>query len=486
MNMEQYFLSFLLKSLCLSAIILAVLMINALFGRAFPAKLRYAIWLVVLAGLIIPMPFATGKGIITVPLSMPIQTQYAVTENQDIKTFPVTAPVISNTAAAVSSFSDKLISPFMICVFFWGIVALAVFVWHIRRYACFLRTIKRWGKIVKDENTLSVFKAVQEEMGLSEKNINLLVCGFVSSSMLTGFLRPMILLPEKHFQTDELELIFKHELIHYKRRDLLVKLLSVIAISIYWFNPFVYWMNGTMQADGESSCDEEVLLDCDKENRHFYAEIIIGMIGEKNRVATMLSTCFFYRGKLSIKKRLDAIMDSTQKIKWPAVLVLMTVMALTLFSGSVFAFAFQEISPVTAPPEERELPLTVDRSMEIALAAAGGGMVEEIEFEYINGMLFYDITVRNGRWQYDVKIDAETGKIVELEREAAVILTQAYNTVRVSFLRAMEAAVEKVGGGTIEEVELEYENGILIYEVKVIYNNRQYEIKIDAVTGTVL
>lgn len=69
--------------------------------------------------------------------------------------------------------------------------------------------------------------------------IDLYVCGFVSSSMLTGFLRPVILLPEKHFETDELEFIFRHELIHYKRRDLVIKFLSVIAVSLHWFNPFV-------------------------------------------------------------------------------------------------------------------------------------------------------------------------------------------------------------------------------------------------------
>jgi uncharacterized membrane protein YkoI len=226
------------------------------------------------------------------------------------------------------------------------------------------------------------------------------------------------------------------------------------------------------------------LHDSAGENRRFYAEVIIGMIGGRDTAVTMLSTCFFYRGKFSIKKRLDAIMDSTQKIKWPAVIVLVAVLALTLFSGSVFAFSFQERPAVTVPPGE--LQLTVDRSMEIALAAAGGGMVEEIEFEHENGILTYEITVRNGGWKYEIKIDAASGEIIEVEREAAANLTQVYNSARVSFIRAMEAAIEKVGGGTIEEVELDYENGILIYEVTVRYENRQYEVKIDAITGTVI
>jgi len=477
--MEQYILSFLLKSLVITAIILAVSILNALFGRAFPAKLRYAIWLVVLAGLIIPLPFAIGSGMITVPMPASTQMHYAEWEGAAAELPMETTPI--------TAYTDTMsVSIFTICVFVWGIVALAVFAWHMRQYACFLRTIKRWGQTVQDENVLRVFHAVQAEMGLERKNIDLKLCGFVSSSMLTGFLRPVILLPEKHFETDELNLIFRHELIHYKRRDLLIKLMSVIAISIYWFNPLIYWMCEAMQTDGEASCDEEVLLDSDKENRHFYAEVIIGMIGGKNTAVTMLSTCFFYRGKFSIKRRLDAIMDTTLKMKWPSILVLMIVMMLTLFSGSVFAFAIQEFPAIIIPPNfVPELPLSVGGSMQVALARVGGGTVEEIELEHINGMPVYSVTVRNGRWKYEIKIDTVTGQVVDFEREAAFFFRTSYRT-QVSFEQAIETAIVRIGGGALEEIELDHKNGLLIYEVEIKYNNRHYEVKIDAVTGAVL
>ena len=480
--MEQYLLSFLLKSLVISAIVPVVSGFNALFGKAFPAKLRYAIWLAILAGLMLPLPPAIGRGIITVP---PVQTQYAQGENSPSDA-PYTTQVVTDTTAAIP-FLVRYLSPFMICVFIWGVTALAVFSRHILRYFRFLQTIRRWGVTVNDENTLSVFRAVLAEMELDEKNICLKICGFVSSSMLTGFSRPVILLPEKHFEADELRLIFRHELIHFKRLDLFVKLLSVIAVSIYWFNPLIYWMCEAMQADGEASCDEAVCRTQDKENRRFYAEVIIGMIG-KNTAATILSTCFFYRGKFSIKKRLDAIMDTTRKMKWPAVIVIAAVTVLTLFSGSVFAFAVQEtpagFAQTRAAPE---LPLAVNAGMEIALSRTGGGIVEEIEFERENGTLVYDITVRRENQQYEVKIDALTGEIAEFREEAsATALTQAYNTARISFTKAIETAVASIGGGTIEEVELEYERGILIYEVNVIYENRHYEVKVDAITGKIV
>ena len=479
--MEQYILSILLKSLVISAIILALSLINVLCGKAFPAKLRYAIWLVVLFGLIVPLPPAISNGIITVPL--PVQAQYAVANNTEIEMPPISTPIMPDSAGRLSF--GGLISPIMICTLIWGLISLMFFTWHIRRYICFLRTIQRWGVTVKDENLLSVFRAVQAEMGLQQKNIGLKVCGLVSSSMLTGFWRPMIILPEKHFETDELELIFRHELIHYKRRDLLVKLLSVIAISLYWFNPIIYWMYEAIQADGEASCDEAVLLDSDKESRHFYAEVIIGMIGEKNRIGTILSTCLFYRSKFSIKKRLDSIMDTTQKMKWPAILVFVIILMLTLFSGSVFAFAIQELPVLKAPYTMSELPLSVSESMEIALAEVGGGMVEGIEFDRRNGSLIYDITIKNDNKQYEIKIDAATGKITGFKEEAALALTQAYNSARISFMRAMETAITSIGVDMVEDIELEYE-GALIYVLKVRQDNQQHEIRINAITGEVI
>ena len=58
--------------------------------------------------------------------------------------------------------------------------------------------------------------------------------------MMTGFVKPRILLPDADFTTDELRLILKHELVHYKRRDLWYKGLVLAANAIHWFNPAVY------------------------------------------------------------------------------------------------------------------------------------------------------------------------------------------------------------------------------------------------------
>jgi len=163
----------------------------------------------------------------------------------------------------------------------------------------------------------------------------------------------MILLPEKDLDADELDLVFRHELIHYKRGDLFVKLLSIIAISLNWFNPAVYFMNRAMQADCEASCDEAVIVDVGKENRQFYAETIMEMIGHRGNSSTAFSTNF-YGSKSGIKNRMESIMNAPWDTKRIAFSVPLILIAAVLLSGSIFAFSSygQSELPVSNEPQQ--------------------------------------------------------------------------------------------------------------------------------------
>ena len=515
--MAQYALSFLLTSLVMSAIILVILAFNTLFPKMFPARLRYAVWLVVLIGLIIPLRPTIGNGLIAVPLPAMAMAQSLPDEiPQIIEPLPeIDSPQDAAEAGIMEGeAAGRTLSPVIICLAIWGAVAAMIFAYHIWRYIRFIRMIRRWGVSEKDERILSVLRTVQAEKGLDNKKIGLKVCGFVSSSMLTGFLHPVILLPEKHFEEDELELIFRHELIHYKRHDLLVKLMSVIAVSLNWFNPIVYWMCAATQTDGEASCDEAVLQDAGMGNRQFYAEVIIGMIGGRNTAGTLLSTCF-YGGKSSIKKRLDSIMDTTRKMRKPAAAALGAVIALTVFSGSVFALtqepsaAVAPITPETTPTDSAKI--TVEMAKEIALATVGGGTVTECGLEAEQEV--YKATVLYGDKRYSMDIDAVHGVVANYRLEAVetVMPSSAPEAQapadtpapapsgsqstpnppssspdgEITAEQAKEVALAKVGEGTVTECQLDYENGRKVYEIKIIHGNTKYEMDVDAITGAI-
>jgi uncharacterized membrane protein YkoI len=220
------------------------------------------------------------------------------------------------------------------------------------------------------------------------------------------------------------------------------------------------------------------LRESDSETRHFYAEVIIGMIGEKNSLKTMISTCYFYYGKFGIKKRLESIIDTTKKMKWPTTPLLSAVITLILLSGSVF----QRLSAM-------ESPLTVSQGIEIALIKVGGGTVDEFEFWHQNGVLIYNITILQNNQRYDVKINSMTGEIIDFVEELTPTPAQIDNYAQISFENAIEIAIarfSKGSKGVVEQIELEYENGVLIYEIKIRHRNRLYEVKINASTGAII
>lgn len=57
----------------------------------------------------------------------------------------------------------------------------------------------------------------------------------------------------------ELEMLMVHELVHLRHGDQRWNLLNQLAVSIFWFNPFCYWLTGRCRLAREIKCDRAVL-----------------------------------------------------------------------------------------------------------------------------------------------------------------------------------------------------------------------------------
>ena len=64
----------------------------------------------------------------------------------------------------------------------------------------------------------------------------------VDSPMVLGLARPVLLLPEGQLPEEALEVVLRHELTHLKRRDVAYQALLLLARTVHWFNPLVWWM----------------------------------------------------------------------------------------------------------------------------------------------------------------------------------------------------------------------------------------------------
>lgn len=100
----------------------------------------------------------------------------------------------------------------------------------------------------------------------------------------------------------------------------------------------------------------------------------------------------------------------------------------------------------------------------------------------------YEVEFYVGVEEYDYEIDGKTGTILSKDREIEDGFQS--NTVAVGFSeeQAIQALMKMVPGAAKEniEIELEEENGQLVYEGEVHYNNKDYEFKMSADTGEMI
>jgi len=469
--MAQYLFSFLTTSLVMSFIILGVLATITFLPKKLPSRLRYLAWVVILLGLVIPMRPLFGGGLLAIELPPALSVSGQASEVATGAGAP--QATIDFTQGLQIETAGSQIPLVSIIAIIWAVVAFAVFAFHIWKYIRFSRLVKRWGETVHDTAIVEIFRAIKHEKGI-KRNIGLKKCSFVSTSMLVGFIRPMVLLPDKDYEADELELIFRHELIHYKRGDLYVKLLSIIATALHWFNPAIYLMSYAMQADCEASCDEKVLLEVGSENNQFYAELIMDMIATRKSRGTQLSTCF-YGDKRGIKMRMESIMNgaaSVTKISFSSLLVLF--LTLTLLSGSVFAFSsYTPQEPHPQNPyhsiDELDLQITALQARVIALQEVGGGILSGLFFDHLLEVFRIEVLYSGNRFY--LGIDANDGSVMIYRMEEVAMQSTTWAD-------AMEIALATVENAQLIFGGMEIIDGFQIFMFHIEADGRYFEIMI--------
>ena len=88
------------------------------------------------------------------------------------------------------------------------------------------------------------------------------VCEQVTTPVVVGLLRPMILLPPAlltGLSFDQIEAVLTHELAHLRRFDLFFNLVQRIVESLLFFHPAVWYVSHRISIERERACDELVI-----------------------------------------------------------------------------------------------------------------------------------------------------------------------------------------------------------------------------------
>ena len=156
----------------------------------------------------------------------------------------------------------------------WILGGVGILVWNFAAHVRLKRFLKRWASPVQDFQLLPLYNAIGDELGL-DRRPRLMTCPGLAAPMLAGLFHPILLLPEQPLAPKELEYALLHELIHYRRRDIWLKALVMLTVSVHWFNPVMWLMVRQVDRDIELACDEAALTVLPEEERLAYGETIL-------------------------------------------------------------------------------------------------------------------------------------------------------------------------------------------------------------------
>lgn len=362
--MERLMTALLELTLPMALVIAVLLAAGPLLGRRFTAKWRYWAWLLIAVRLLLPVGITLPQPVVTLPqpqgeftypvsreepaptepapVGDPIQVVPGAAENdpyQQIET-GMTAP--TGPSAETPKPAEPAITPtpagtrsipVMEAVGWCWAAGTALFLlWQLGSYLALRAKLSRSRRPLTDEAILAVLERESAAAG-RQKPLPVYTAA-VGSPMIVGAIKPTLLLPEMELTAEQLSLVFRHELIHYRRRDIWYKLLLMLANAIHWFNPMVWLMVYAADRDLELSCDEAVVAGRDEAYREEYGRCLLAVVRAGMSRRTLFTTNF-YSGKKTLKNRLATIFDTTKKHR--GTLALAALLLAAAVAGSLVA-----------------------------------------------------------------------------------------------------------------------------------------------------
>lgn len=360
--MDGFLRTMLACTLSMSAVALLLWIASPLIERRYSARGHYIAWLVVIAAFLVPWrpQLATPPIQVQVPaarvLSILGTPQTPAGDIAVNPPAPQTGPAQTATAAHEPAQHLPQITTWQLVGMLYLAGAAVSLGLRLRSHGRFLRAVRRWGRPMENPTCHAALREACWSLGIC-REVTLLHAPCVDSPMLTGLLRPRILLPNIDLPEEELSLVLRHELTHLVHGDLWGRLLLLLACTLHWFNPLLPLLARQLTLRSELACDAAVMRGMDVDTRLYYGETIIHSL---RTTPTTTLTTEYYGGLQSMKKRIWSLFDLRRKRLGVAALSLLLCLSL----GAGMALAVQ-----TAPE--------ADAQAMVALLA------EESEYAYV-------------------------------------------------------------------------------------------------------
>jgi len=316
--------------LTVSALILAVLLVRAIFKNRVPKRMVYTLWLVVLVKLCLPGTLVSLPVLPAEEAAAPVQRvelpaqplpaqqpAQAVTQPQ----MPVQQPISPVQEAAKPA--AKPLTAMQIFQIVWAGGSALLGLWLFGTWLVFMVQIHKSRRFLGRHGRTRIY-----------------ISSTVKSPCLAGLV-PAVYLTEDVLQTDSTELILRHELTHLRHLDFLWSLCRTAAVIAYWWNPFIWLAAICSKRDAELACDEAVAAGLSDAQRLAYARTILAQTPRKAAALSLAGP--------PVRER---ILFLTKKQRTSVLCVILALLLIVSAAGcSITELTRQKTGEITLPEE---------------------------------------------------------------------------------------------------------------------------------------
>ena len=361
--MSEAFLKVVNMSISASWLVLAVLVVRCLLKKA-PKWVNVLRWGIVAIRLL--CPFSVESVLSLIPSKETISPEIMMDWTPELTTGIETIdqmvnPVISTTFAPEPSASAN---PLQI------LIPVAANIWLLGVLVMLTYTVVSY---------LSVRKKLRTAVILQK---NIFQCESVQSPFVLGILKPRIFLP---YTIDGINLhhVVAHEKAHIRRKDHWWKPLGFLLLTVYWFNPLIWFAYILLCRDIELACDEKVIAELGAEQRADYTQALVACSVNRR----MIAACPLAFGEVGVKDRVKSIMNYRKPAFW--------VVLLALIACVVVAVCF-----LTDPIDSAEEPIETD-----------GMQMQQVSFLYDTEQGYYLLIGADGVNEIQLSLPDSSGGV---------------------------------------------------------------------------
>ena len=309
----------------LSLLICAVLLIRGIFRKTISPRVVYALWLVVVIRMFLPI------ALFEVNIEAPAFLQRDHTEQSEMPDIQTEAPGTSIDAAVQTSptypvqnpaptypeqnpspvtpitptipetdtpASMESVLPEDTVNIAWG--QIAGIIWLAGSVV-----VAAWVMTTSISFNYRLYK--DRKLHRTVRGAKVYVSGSTGVPCIAGLIPSIYITPEAADSGSEM-LIIVHEHIHLRHGDHIWTIVRAMALIVFWWNPLVWVAATVSKQDAELACDDAIAAKLDDETRLKYAHILLDTIPQKRRYAVGF-------GSAPMKERI-LMLTEKQKNRW--------------------------------------------------------------------------------------------------------------------------------------------------------------------------